>query len=98
MQGSLVNFRAQPAESATRQKLGLKDGALALEISWANSMKNKPPSPLHDGDVVIAINGNRNSLTVGAFTAYLFREASGHTLQLTVIRQGQTKDLELTIP
>jgi type II secretory pathway component PulC len=94
----LANFRAQPANAATRKKLGLKDDELAFELSWVNQWKNRPTSLLQDGDVIVAINGNRNSLTVGTFTAYLFREASGQTLRLTLIREGQEKKLDVKIP
>ena len=98
MQGYLVNFRAQPADSATRKKLGLRDDLLAFKVSWVNQWKKKPASPLRNGDVIVGINGNRKSLTVGAFTAYLFREANGKTVKLTIIRDGQTKSLKIKIP
>lgn len=98
MQGYLVNFRAQPANPATRKKLGLTDDDLAFELSWVNQWKNKSVSPLRNGDVIIGINGNRKSLTVGAFTAFLFHEPSGQSLQLAVIRQGRTMNLDIEIP
>lgn len=98
MQGYLVNFRAQPATEPTRKKLGLEPDALAFKVSWANQWNNKPASPLKNGDVIIAINGVRKSLTVGALTAYLFRDASGKTLHLTVLREGQTRQLSIDVP
>jgi serine protease Do len=98
MQGYLANFRAQPADPATRKKLGLADDDLAFELSWVNTWRNRPVYPLLDGDVIIGINGNRKSMQLGEFTARLFRDAREQTLQLTVIRQGQRKTVDIKLP
>ena len=98
MQGYLANFRAQPVDSSTRTELGLPDHGLTYKLSWVNQWKGRPTTPLRDGDVIIGIDGNRESTTLGDFTARLFRESSGRTLQLTVIRDGRTENFDVKIP
>ena len=98
MQGYLVNFRGQEADPETRKRLGLNDDHLAFKVSWVNQWTRRPTSPLRDGDIIIAIDGNRRWVSMGTFTSFLFRKPSGHMVRLAVIRSGKIENLVIRIP
>ena len=97
LQGYQVNFRTWDADSETRKKLGLGEDSLALKVSWVDHWKHRPASVLRDGDIIVAINGDRCPQTTGSFTAQLFRKPARQAMRLTIIRH-ETETLEIEIP
>ncbi len=100
----LFGVAKMPALSGDeRQKRGLPADSTALLVekltpSWGGMNKDARAAGLHEGDVVVEVDGRTDIHTHGELLAYLAQEkASGETLALTVLRDADRKQVSIPL-
>jgi serine protease Do len=102
----LAGFRSQSLTAQQRKDAGLAEDvpALRLEFMAPEAIKERNPSPAKlgtkVGDVLIEVDGQKEFLqNEGWLLAYLVQKKKpGDTVKLTVLRGGQRKEFEVTLP
>lgn len=96
-QNRALQVRCRPLNTQRRKALGLKKDTLALRVENLNPAVARRHD-LRRADVIVEVDGKREPMNLGAYTAYLLREKkTGDTLRLTILRNGKEHQVELKI-
>ncbi|MEM9018743.1 MAG: PDZ domain-containing protein, partial [Verrucomicrobiota bacterium] len=92
-----AGFGGSPLDSQRKKELRLPEGGLATEVSFIDFPRPED-SPLRQGDIVFSINGVQVDpvITHAALFLNLTTEV-GETVELGVIRGGETRQISQTI-
>jgi len=96
--GPNAGFWGVKANDDQRRNLKLKKDDLALRVTfvWAKWTRE---AGIRNGDVVVAVDGKRNDMTVRQIHAHLQMNRNwGDVVSLTVLRRGKEMTLRLHLP
>lgn len=104
-QMTTAGFFCESMSGGDRAKRGIADDALALRVTYLPNAKAPDPNlnaskaGLRVGDVIVAVDGHAARWTADDWLAYLFQKKKpGETLELKVLRGGETKEVAVPLP
>ena len=94
IQRNVIGFNCRPT---SQDDTDTDKPTLAMRVQNANR-RQLGKLDIRRGDLVVAVDGSREPMTLGAWTALVFRDKKpGDKMTLTVRRGDRERDLEVTI-
>lgn len=94
-------FTCDPLDAAGKQALGIPPDGLALRVKFVyrqDSGKAARKAGLEAGDVLVEVDGRRESMDETAFLAHVLQgKVAGQSLSVTVLRKGKLERLRLPL-
>ena len=96
LQRQLLQIMFKPLPMKERAARGIRKDALAFFVE--RIPRGAAVRGVRKGDVIVAVDGKRDFMNLGAFTAYVYRQKSpGDTVELTLLRGEEERRVEIPV-